>query len=318
MKCAIVYYSQTGNTEKIAKAIHRGIVDVAGSCDLIPLADANPKRLYKYDLIGLGSPAFGVAPTNVCKFIDDMRFVGGKHAFIFGTHGTHPENFFPSLYPNMVYRGMTVIGMGDWYGNCYLLHMPEPYPTAGHPDAIDEQEAEQFGRDMVERSIAISAGDTSLIPSPPPPPPPLPEGLEVGPNAKRKPGEKDLIERFGEMLKFHAEKCRYPRCRLCMENCPVDGIDLSMSPRVIADPCVMCEFCTRVCPTGALDMDEWVAGVAKETAEIVDRFLLPPLDEAEKEGKFRRLVPREQLQVETFGYMLHKKHPSWIVGKGPR
>jgi hypothetical protein len=65
-------------------------------------------------------------------------------------------------------------------------------------------------------------------------------------------------------------------------------------------------------------MDEWVAGVAKETAEIVDRFLLPPLDEAEKEGKFRRLVPKEQLQTEIFGYMVHKKHPSWIVGKGPR
>lgn len=138
MKCGIVYYSQTGNTEKIAKAVQRGIADVAGGCDLIPLADANPKRLYKYDLIGFGSPAFGVAPSNVCKFIDDMHFVGGKHAFIFGTHGTHPENFFPSLYPGIVDSGMTVIGMGDWYGNCYLLHMPEPY-SDGWPSRRDRR-----------------------------------------------------------------------------------------------------------------------------------------------------------------------------------
>jgi ferredoxin len=140
----------------------------------------------------------------------------------------------------------------------------------------------------------------------------------VGPNKKKRPGEKDLIESFADMLKFHAEKCRYPKCRLCMENCPVEGIDLSMSPRVIADPCVMCEFCTRVCPTGALDMDEWVAAVAEETAEVIDKFMLPPLDQAEKEGRFRRLVPREQISKESFGYMLHKKHPSWVVGKGPR
>jgi ferredoxin/flavodoxin len=318
MKCAVVYFSQTGNTEKMAKAIQRGIADVAGNCDLIPLKDANPKRLYRYDLIGLGSAVFGVAPSNVCKFVDDMRFVGGKHAFIFCTHGTHPENFFPSIYPNMVERGMTVIGMANWYGNCYLLHMPEPYPTAGHPDAIDEQEAEQFGRDMVQRSAAISAGDTSLIPSPPPPPPPPPTDLALSPSKYKKPGEKDLIESFGEMLVFHADKCRYPKCRLCMEHCPVNGIDLSMSPRVIADPCVMCEFCTRVCPTGALDMDEWVTGVAEETTKMVETFLFKPLDQAEKEGKFRRLVPKEEISLETRGYMLHKKHPNWIVGKGPR
>ena len=33
-------------------------------------------------------------------------------------------------------------------------------------------------------------------------------------------------------------------------------------PAGIAKPCLDCEFCTRVCPTGALDMDEWVEAVA--------------------------------------------------------
>ena len=35
MKSLIVYYSQTGNTGKIARAVQRGVNAVAGSCDII-------------------------------------------------------------------------------------------------------------------------------------------------------------------------------------------------------------------------------------------------------------------------------------------
>jgi ferredoxin len=316
MKCAIIYFSQTGNTEKIAVAIQKGVRERDCECDLLKIRDADPTRLYRYDLIGLGSPAFGIEPANVSKFVSDMRFVGGKHAFVFCTHGTHPENFFPSIYPRMLDRGLIVLGRGNWYGNCYLLHMPEPYPTAGHPDAVDIEEATQFGRDMVDRSRAVAGGDTGLIQAAPSAPPPSPADLPVGPAKHRKPGEKDIIESFPEMLRFHKEKCRYPRCRLCMENCPVYGIDLSMKPPVLADPCLMCEFCVRVCPTGALDIDEWVEAVAKETAIMVDLFFLPALDEAEAEGRFRRLLPKDQLRPARYGYMVHTKHPSWVVGRG--
>ena len=56
MKCAVIYFSQTGNTEKIARAIHTGMQQITGNCDLLPLKEANPRRLYQHDLIGLGSP----------------------------------------------------------------------------------------------------------------------------------------------------------------------------------------------------------------------------------------------------------------------
>jgi flavodoxin len=54
MKSCIVYFSQTGNTEKIAKRVQAGVIAAAGSCDLLELRDTDPKRLYKYDLIGIG------------------------------------------------------------------------------------------------------------------------------------------------------------------------------------------------------------------------------------------------------------------------
>jgi ferredoxin len=306
MKSIIIYFSQTGNTEKIALAIQEGVKQATGQCDIVKIKDANPKKLYEYDLIGFGSPVFNV--YNVWAFISSMRYVGGKHAFGFCTHGGSPETFFPNMVPKLKQKGLVVIGMRDWYSNCYCLHHVEPYPTMGHPDEIDLKEAEDFGREMVQRSWRISAGETGLIPPDPPPPPFMPEN--VG----------GIIEAFSSMLKLHKEKCLYPNCRLCMDNCPMDGIDLSVDPPIIAKPCMFCEFCCRLCPTGALDMDEWVKAAAVTCENMYPEMLLPALDKAEAAGIFRRLLPKEKIGIEakvyTYGYMLHNKHPQWIIGRG--
>ena len=95
MKSVIVYFSQTGNTETIARAIQSGIKQMAGHCDIIKIKDANPKKLYEYDLIGVGSPVHGPLGC-VGTFLDNMKFVGGKQAFIFCTHGTMPGSYFPA------------------------------------------------------------------------------------------------------------------------------------------------------------------------------------------------------------------------------
>ena len=85
MKCIIIYFSQTGNTEKIAKQVQAGIIEAAGNCDMVPIKEANPRKLYQYDLIGIASPVMGIEPPNVTMFIKNMRFVGGKHSFVFNT-----------------------------------------------------------------------------------------------------------------------------------------------------------------------------------------------------------------------------------------
>lgn len=323
MKSIIIYYSQTGNTEKVARAIQTGIIQVTGQCDLVKIQDANPRRLYEYDLIGLGSPCFGKEPFNVAAFINNMRSVGGKHAFVFTTHGGSPVHFFPSIYPKLKRRGLTIIGMGDWYGDCYLLHHIEPYPTKGHPDEIDLQEAETFGREIVMRSWKIAAGEISLIPSEPHEPEQLSaEKVQEMLTADDLPdlgfGE-NLVLVYRSKLKFHKEKCLYPKCRLCVDNCPMNGIDLSVDPPIIAKPCHPCEFCSRVCPTGAIDITEWLNDWAIVTLKnLYPQVLFPQLEKAESEGTFRRLLPKDKivLSLDNFGYKRHTKHPQWIIGKG--
>jgi flavodoxin/NAD-dependent dihydropyrimidine dehydrogenase PreA subunit len=314
MKSVVIYFSLTDNTEKVALAIQRGLKAVTGQCDILKIKDANPRRLKGYDLIGLGSPVIGAPvigsePPNFRAFINNLRFVGGKLAFAFCTHGTHSEVFFPRVVRLMKRRGLIVTGTRDWYGSVCIPHMPKPYPTDGHPDSIDLKEAEDFGQEIAERSQKILAGETGLIP-------PVPK-LHAAILPPREAGQPSVHDHtFGEMVRYYPEKCLYPKCQLCMENCPMDGIDLSVNPPVIAKPCMNCEFCAKICPTGAMDgtvYDEFAG-------PIVDReikgFLLTDIVKAEAEGRFRPLVPAAKVGTGLPLYKSHTRHPQWIIGKG--
>ena len=306
MRCLVIFFSQSGNTERIAQAVREGVEAAAGNCEILRVKEANPRRLRDYDLLGIGSPVWGAEPPNVAGFLRNMRFVGGKHAFAFCTHGGVGAPFFPSVIAKLKDRGLVVIGARDWHGDVSLYHHCQPYPTAGHPDKIDLQEACEFGRDMVERSRRVSAGEPGLELLAPPPPGPMTETEAEG---------YALVKSLPKKLKFHQEKCTYPACRLCMDNCPVNGIDLTIDPPVIAKPCAACEFCARICPTGALDVSDWLQAMAPSGPAMMRNVILPSLERAEGEGRFRRLLPLEQVGF-TLNYEIHTRHPQWVIGTG--
>lgn len=311
MRSIVIYFSQTGNTEKIARAIHISLKQGSDHSDLVKIRDFNPRGLAEYDLIGIGSPVMHFEePGNVRAFINDMRFVGGKHCFVFSTHGTHPEYCFPSIVPRLKNKGLVIVGMRDWFGSCPFN--ARPYPTDGHPDEIDLKEAEQFGQEMVEHSRRIAAGETGLIP----PPPPVPQITQRQIEEILHPaslGKKEMAYGFKDRMKFYPEKCTYPQCRLCMDNCPVFGIDLTVSPPVVATPCISCEFCAKICPTGAISDENKPTGLRK--SEAFRKFFLEPpgLEEAEAAGRFRRYVPKEKVGTDPPAPV---KHPVFIIGKG--
>jgi flavodoxin/NAD-dependent dihydropyrimidine dehydrogenase PreA subunit len=309
MKCVVVYFSQTGNTEKIALAIQSGVKQITGNCELITLKEANPKHLFTYDLIGLGSPVYAQKePGNVTAFINDLRFVGGKHIFSFCTHNTLGYSYNPSVVPQLRKKGLIVVGWNDWYGSSWgPIDQATPYPTDGHPDEVDLKEAAEWGQEMAQRSQKIYAGETSLIQDGPEPFPPIDTG------------DKSSIQHlhFRYERRFNRDKCLYPHCRLCMDNCPVDGIDLSVNPPILADPCLGCMFCEQLCPTGAINVDE-------KNQEILSKFhtnairsvCLKYLAEDEARGHFRRLIPEEQLTWDTPIFKAYSKHPRFIMGRG--
>lgn len=74
----IVYFSQTGNTEKVARAIQGGIESAKMQCDILKLRETTPEKVPGYDLIGIGAPSFFFKePVNVSIFINSLKSLPG-------------------------------------------------------------------------------------------------------------------------------------------------------------------------------------------------------------------------------------------------
>jgi len=317
MKSIIIYFSLTGSTEKIARALQKGIQQVTGQCDILPIKEAAPKRLKEYDLIGFGNPIMGrKISMNVQNFVKSMRFVGGKHIFLFCTSHSLVDQF-AELADLIKERGLITIGWKSWLGSVYgPLGDPTPSASDGHPDKIDLDEAEAFAREMVWLSQSIYAGNSNLIPQDPTPcPPPFNEPPELV--GSDKDSQENLMKRVHFRLIYDEGKCLYPGCRLCMDNCPVDGIDLTVKPRIIGKPCMTCMHCDQICPTGAIYCDEeqmeWQFSIEKEGAN----YALQHEQRKKKQG-LRQYVP-DELVIEGFKnqvYREYNKHPRFVIGKG--
>jgi len=225
MRGIVVYYSATGNTAQIANSIYKGMKSII-ACDVVPINKMNPRKMGKYDIMAIGSPNWYMREVAVLRtFTHDMPRMDGRHCVIFGTHGGAPIGQYWSMSRNVLKKGMTIIGWSDWEGPDMLSpHQIVPHMSWGHPDAIDLAEAEAFGKLMAEYSIRIYAGETDLIPEIPTP--------DVGQDSLWSPRVSDGNITFASpppnsIPQFDLAKCAYPRCTQCIENCPVNAIDLS-------------------------------------------------------------------------------------------
>jgi flavodoxin/ferredoxin len=290
-KCAVIYSSLTGNTERAAKAIQKGMEQAAGGCDIFPIKEANPHKLAGYDLIAFGYPLMGpMLKMNVSNFIDDLLYLGGKHIFLFSTSDSGTNNF-PVCIPKLKEHGLVTIGWKSWRGSVYgPLGDPTPSKADGHPDKADLADAEAFGKEMVELSRKIYAGDKSLIP-----PAPVKEERSGAEPAELVGSDKDTNEQYMKRIHFKLvydqNKCLFPKCQRCMDFCPVFGIDMTVEPRVYGKPCMMCEMCDQVCPTGAIYIDE---------------------DQMKWQAEIEHYAEKGVTQI----YKAYPKHPRFVVGYG--
>ncbi|MFC2070913.1 EFR1 family ferrodoxin [Chloroflexota bacterium] len=300
MKSIVIYYSMSGNTKKIAQAIHSGMSQLGEQCDIARLRDVNTQDLEGYDLIGLGSPVINQKePPNVTGFIQrSLVSVDGKHGFVFCTHGASPCRYLSNVVPAMIQRGLTIVGWNDWFGSAFYPVIPKPYLTDGHPDAIDLKEAEDFGREMAERSQSIYQGNTQLIPA-------FPKGREYDElyePSEAKPWVFPETMEYGKVMRstkfnINAKKCRYPKCTHCIDNCPAGNIGHSTYGPVFYSSCALCFLCEQTCPQAAIEID-WVP-LEEAHYALVKSWLKKSTDVFEAKGRFRRLVPMEDLGWDT-------------------
>ena len=244
-KVAVVYFSQTGNTEKVARGIAAGLETAGTSAELMRLERTDPATLRNYDFFGIGTPVFYYKlPYNVAWFIKGLGGMTGKFAFGFLTEGGHAANTFRRMQRRLGRKGVTLV---DTF-KCLGFDTYPPFlgkdRQAGHPDETELRAAEAFGAGLPGRRDRIRAGATELVPT---------FEKETGRFARLA----VLLTR--PMLSVvsprkHVDRDRCTRCALCVEHCPTGNIRLAPRPR-FGWRCVYCYHCERVCPEDAIVCD---------------------------------------------------------------
>ena len=90
-KLAVVYWSGTGNTEAMAKAVADGVASAGAEPVLLTPSDVKPGDLGGYDAVAMGCPSMGVEVLEEVEFqpmYDEAKAdLNGKNVGLFGSYG---------------------------------------------------------------------------------------------------------------------------------------------------------------------------------------------------------------------------------------
>ena len=145
----IVYYSLSGNTEKLAKAVAEGVREGRGNPTLKSVDEVDINELPNYDGIIAGSPVYcGMMAAELKKFFDESVVVRRKlfnkvgAAFATGAHRTGgKETTLISILQAMLINGLVIVG--------------DPFETGGHygaagSDEVGLKEGRALGKRVAE------------------------------------------------------------------------------------------------------------------------------------------------------------------------
>jgi len=134
MRAIIVYWSKSGNTEKVALAIQEGLQEAGADVSLMRVEDAEKVDLYGYDLVCIGFPSYRWSPPRPVDAFLNEQFakyrkegrvrvgapkIAGKNALIFCTYsGPHTgvrEAIPAGLYAGQFFEHMGFTVLDEWY-----------------------------------------------------------------------------------------------------------------------------------------------------------------------------------------------------------
>lgn len=109
----IIYWSGTGNTERMAELIKEGIVQAGKNVELINVSDINVYELLKDEILILGCPAMGdevLEESEFEPFIEEISSkISGKKVALFGSYGWGDGQWMRDFEERMINYGCTII-----------------------------------------------------------------------------------------------------------------------------------------------------------------------------------------------------------------
>jgi flavodoxin/ferredoxin len=253
VKASIIYFSQTGNTEMVAYSISGRLMSEGVENKTFQLSEAadSHEAYVDTDMLGLGFPTFfGYPPPNVMKFIDGLKPVAGRTAFVFTTYGGAMAG--DSLYD----AAKALAGKGYRILGGLKVEASDNYPqrsqykvVEGRPNDADLAKAEEFAVKVVRAHKAGATLDPEALASSNP----------FFINNRDRP-RSDTVNKMREKIEgkiiFKEDKCLF--CDTCKKSCPSKSIETGETFPVFTWKCLdgmLCYQCVRICPGKALQVE---------------------------------------------------------------
>ena len=132
----VIYWSQTGNTQKMAELIAKGIEEGGKEAELVELDNISIDDLNDEKVIILGSPASGteeLEETQVEPFVQSLEGkIQGKKVALFGSWGWGEGEYLTNLEERIKSYGGEIVG--------------ESLSVMGSPEGEDEAKCVEFGK----------------------------------------------------------------------------------------------------------------------------------------------------------------------------
>lgn len=111
-KVAVVYWSSTGNTEEMAKAVAVGARGAGAGCDLMTCDGMDAAKAAQYDALIFGCPAMGAEELEDSEFAPMFNAVkpalAGKKVALFGSYGWGGGEWMQSWEADCAASGITL------------------------------------------------------------------------------------------------------------------------------------------------------------------------------------------------------------------
>ncbi len=167
----IIYDSQTGNTEEMAKYVYEGVSRYPVNVRIKHVDDARAEDVLWCDGLAVGSPTnIGLASWKIKRFFDVELLdywgdIDGKIGCAFsssGGWGGGNEIACMSILTMLINYGFLVFGVTDYVGKRFTLHYGAV--TAGKPETEEEREVcIRLGERLAQWTLALIDGKKEYL-----------------------------------------------------------------------------------------------------------------------------------------------------------
>ncbi len=113
-KIIVAYWSQTGNTEKMAEEIGKGIVEAGKEASVAEISKVSLQELKEAEVFALGCPAMGdevLEEDEMEPFVAQVEtFAAGKKIGLFGSYDWGDGQWMRDWTDRMTKAGAVVVG----------------------------------------------------------------------------------------------------------------------------------------------------------------------------------------------------------------